>query len=92
MPGPHKIQGIGAGFIPDIYNEEFVDDVFRVKDDEAIEAARNTARENGMLIGISAGANVSAAIELAKVLGEGKTIVTVAPDGGEKYLSTGLYD
>ena len=92
MPGPHKIQGIGAGFIPDIYNEEFVDDVFRVKDDEAIEAARNTARENGMLIGISAGANVSAAIELAKVLGEGKTIVTVAPDVVEKYLSTGLYD
>lgn len=92
MPGSHKIQGIGAGFIPDIYKKKFVDNVFRVKDEDAIEAARNTARENGILVGISSGANVSAAIELAKVLGEGKTVVTVAPDGGEKYLSTGLYD
>lgn len=91
-PGSHGIQGIGAGFIPDIYNEEFVNHVFRVKDEEAIEAARNVARHNGILIGISSGANIAAALELAKVLGKGKVIVTVAPDGGEKYLSTGLYN
>lgn len=91
-PGAHKIQGIGAGFIPDIYNEKFVDDVFRVKDEDAIEMARNTARENGILVGVSSGANIYAAMNLAKALGEDKVVVTVAPDGGEKYLSTGLYE
>lgn len=90
-PCSHGIQGIGAGFIPDLYNEKIVDHVFKVKDEEAIEAARKTARDNGILVGISSGANIFAALELAKVLGKGKVIVTVAPDGGEKYLSTGLY-
>ncbi len=92
QPGPHKIQGIGAGFIPDIYNKEVVDSIVQVKDEDAFEAARLVAKEEGILIGISSGANVYAAIQLAKELGKGKTIVTVAPDGGEKYLSMGLYE
>ncbi|ERI92625.1 cysteine synthase A [Clostridiales bacterium oral taxon 876 str. F0540] len=92
QPGPHKIQGIGAGFIPEIYNKEFVDKVFTASEEEAFEAARLVAKEEGILIGISSGANVAIAIKLAKELGEGKKIVTIAPDGGEKYLSMGLYE
>ncbi|MFL0268487.1 cysteine synthase A [Candidatus Clostridium radicumherbarum] len=92
QPGSHKIQGIGAGFIPDIYNIEVVDKVLTVTEEEAFEAARLVAREEGILIGISSGANVAVAIKLAKELGKGKKIVTVAPDGGEKYISMGLYD
>jgi len=92
QPGPHKIQGIGAGFIPDIYNKEVVDKVLTVTEEEAFEAARLVAREEGILIGISSGANVAVAIKLAKELGKGKKIVTVAPDGGEKYISMGLYE
>ncbi|MBL4936764.1 cysteine synthase A [Clostridium sp. YIM B02515] len=92
QPGPHKIQGIGAGFIPEIYNKEFVDKVFTASEEEAFEAARLVAKEEGILIGISSGANVAIAIKLAKELGAGKKIVTIAPDGGEKYLSMGLYE
>jgi len=92
QPGPHKIQGIGAGFIPEIYNKEFVDKVFTASEEEAFEAARLVAKEEGVLIGISSGANVAIAIKLAKELGAGKKIVTIAPDGGEKYLSMGLYE
>lgn len=92
QPGPHKIQGIGAGFIPDIYNKSVVDSIIQVTDEEAFEAARLVAREEGMLIGISSGANVFVAMNLAKEFGKGKKIVTVAPDGGEKYLSMGLYE
>lgn len=92
QPGPHKIQGIGAGFIPDIYNKEVVDKVITASDEEAFEAARMIAREEGILIGISSGANVAIAIKLAKELGKGKKVVTVAPDGGEKYISMGLFD
>ena len=92
QPGPHKIQGIGAGFIPDIYNKDVVDEILQVTDEEAFEAARLVAREEGMLIGISSGANIHIALKLAKELGKGKTIVTVAPDGGEKYISMGLYE
>lgn len=92
QPGPHKIQGIGAGFIPDIYAKEVVDGIYTATEEESFEAARLIAREEGILIGISSGANVAIAIKLAKELGKGKKIVTIAPDGGEKYLSMGLYE
>ncbi len=88
---PHKIQGIGAGFIPDIYKKEFVDEVITVSDEEAFEYARLMGREEGVLVGISSGANIAIAIKIAKKLGKDKKVVTVAPDGGEKYLSMGLY-
>jgi cysteine synthase A len=92
QPGPHKIQGIGAGFIPDIYTKEVVDRVITASEEEAFEAARLVARQEGILIGISSGANVAIALKLAKELGKGKKIVTLAPDGGEKYISMGLYE
>jgi cysteine synthase A len=90
--GPHKIQGIGAGFIPDIYKRELVNKVITISDEEAFEYARRMGKEEGILVGISSGANIAAAIKLAKELGKGKKVVTVAPDGGEKYLSMGLYE
>lgn len=90
--GPHKIQGIGAGFIPDIYKGELVDKVITVSDEEAFEYARKMGKYEGILVGISSGANIAAAIKIAKEIGKGKKVVTVAPDGGEKYLSMGLYD
>lgn len=92
QPGPHKIQGIGAGFIPDIYDKEIVDEVMKITDEEAFEYARLMGKEEGVLVGISSGANIAAAVKIAKQLGKGKKVVTVAPDGGEKYLSMGLYD
>ncbi|MBC2581517.1 cysteine synthase A [Clostridium sp. DJ247] len=92
QPAPHKIQGIGAGFIPDIYKKEVVDKVLTITDEEAFEFARRVGKEEGILIGISSGANIAAAIKVAKELGKGKRVVTVAPDGGEKYLSMGLYE
>ncbi len=90
-PGKHKIQGIGAGFIPEIVKPHLIDEVVRVADEEAFEAARKTAAMEGLLLGISSGANIAAAIRIAKELGEGKKVLTVSPDGGEKYLSTDLY-
>ncbi|MHC6178475.1 cysteine synthase A [Clostridium sp. JNZ X4-2] len=90
--GPHKIQGIGAGFVPDIYKSELVDEIITIADEEAFKYARLMGKEEGILVGISSGANISAAIQVAKKLGKGKKVVTVAPDGGEKYLSMGLYD
>lgn len=90
-PGKHKIQGIGAGFIPEILKTHLIDEVVRVEDEEAFEAARKTASMEGLLLGISSGANIAAAIRVAKELGEGRKVLTVSPDGGEKYLSTDLY-
>lgn len=91
-PGPHKIQGIGAGFIPGIYNPEVVDEVFQVSNDEAIRTGRELAAREGLLAGISSGAAVYAATQLAlRPENEGKTIVTLLPDTGERYLSTLLY-
>ena len=91
-PGPHKIQGIGAGFTPDIYDASVVDEIIKVTDEEAFDIAKRMAKEEGILVGISTGANIAAAIKIAKKLGKGKKVVTVAPDGGEKYISMGIYD
>ncbi|MDU1321481.1 MAG: cysteine synthase A [Clostridium botulinum] len=89
---PHKIQGIGAGFVPEVYEKDVVDEVMTITDEESYEYARRFGTEEGILVGISSGANIAAAIKIAKKLGKGKKVVTVAPDGGEKYISTGLYD
>ena len=90
--GAHKIQGIGAGFIPKNYKQEYVDRVVAVKDEDAIKTAANFANKEGVLIGISSGAAVYAAIEIAKKLGKGKKVLAIAPDGGEKYISMGIYE
>ncbi len=90
--GPHKIQGIGAGFVPDIMNLDIIDDVVKVENDNAFEKARELCRQEGILAGISSGANVWAAIEVAKNAGAGKTVLTVLPDTGERYLSTPLFN
>jgi cysteine synthase len=90
--GPHKIQGIGAGFIPDILNLKVIDEVIQVTDDDSFETARQLARQEGMLCGISCGAAMWAALQVAKrAENAGKTIVVVLPDLGERYLSTALY-
>lgn len=91
-PGPHKIQGIGAGFVPKTFHPGVVDEILQVKNDEAIRTSRELARAEGLLVGISSGAAVYAATELAKrPENEGKTIVVLLPDTGERYLSTLLY-
>ena len=90
--GPHKIQGIGAGFIPRTYNSDFVDEVFDVENDDAILAGRQLAQQEGLLVGISSGAAAFAATEIAKrPENKGKKIVVLLPDTGERYLSTVLY-
>ena len=90
--GPHKIQGIGAGFVPQTYSSEFIDEVFDVENDDAIRAGRQIARQEGLLVGISAGAALYAAAEVAKrPENKGKKVVVLLPDTGERYLSTVLY-
>lgn len=91
-PGSHKIQGIGAGFIPSIYNGEYVDEIIPVSDQDAMNTAVEFARKEGILIGISSGAALFAAIQVAKKLGKGKKVLAIAPDGGEKYISMGIYE
>ncbi len=92
-PGPHKIQGIGPGFVPEVLDRSVVDEVIRVSADDATSTARELARREGILGGVSAGANVRAALEVARrPENEGKTIVTVICDTGERYLSTWLYE
>jgi cysteine synthase len=87
-PGPHKIQGIGAGFVPEVLNRDVIDEVLPVEDEVAIETARLTATREGLLVGISAGAAISAAMDLAaRREMTGKRIVAIAPDGGERYMS-----
>jgi cysteine synthase A len=92
-PGRHRIQGIGAGFIPDVLNRDIIDEVIRVNEESAIETARRLAREEGIIAGISSGAAVYAGIEVAKrEENKGKIIVVILPDTGERYLSTDLYE
>lgn len=90
--GKHKIQGISAGFIPATLDQQIYDGVIEVASDDAIKTAQEVGRREGISLGISAGANVYGALQLAKQLGSGKKVVTVAPDGGDRYLSTELYD
>ncbi|MHD0398600.1 cysteine synthase A [Staphylococcus simulans] len=90
-PGPHKLQGLGAGFIPETLDTNIYDEVIKVGNEIAMETSRKVAKEEGILAGISSGAAIHAAIEKAKELGEGKTVVTVLPSNGERYLSTPLY-
>ena len=91
-PGPHKIQGIGAGFVPDVLRMDILDEIIPVENDAAFETSRDVARTDGVLVGISSGAALSAATELAKrPENEGKMIVVLLPDTGERYLSTSLF-
>ncbi|NQD68157.1 cysteine synthase A [Bacillus haikouensis] len=90
-PGPHKIQGIGAGFVPDILNTSIYDEVIQVRNEEAFDYARRAAKEEGILGGISSGAAIYAALKVAKELGKGKKVLAVIPSNGERYLSTPLY-
>jgi cysteine synthase A len=90
-PGPHKIQGIGAGFIPEVLNTKIIDKIITVANEDAMETGRRVAKEEGILVGISAGAAIWAALKQAQVLGEGKNVVVVTPDTGERYLSTELF-
>lgn len=90
--GPHKIQGISAGFIPENLDTKSYDEIIRVKGEDAILTARHLGGKEGFLVGISSGAAIYAALEVAKKLGKGKKVLAIAPDNGERYLSTALYD
>ncbi|HLU21320.1 cysteine synthase A [Lederbergia graminis] len=91
-PGPHKLQGIGAGFVPKVLNTEVYDEVITIKNEEAFETSRRSAKEEGVLGGISAGAAIAAALKVAERLGKGKRVLAILPDNGERYLSTALYN
>ena len=91
-PGPHKIQGIGAGFVPKVYDSEVIDEVYKVRNEDAFETSREVARLEGLLVGISSGASLFAATQIAKRREyAGKNVVVLLPDTGERYLSTDLY-
>lgn len=93
VPGPHKIQGIGAGFVPEVLNTQIYDEIIKVENEQAIETSRSLATDEGLLVGISAGANVFAANKIAqREENKGKIIVTILCDTGERYLSSGLYN
>jgi cysteine synthase A len=91
-PGPHAIQGIGAGFVPAVFDRKYVDEIVRVKNGEAFDAAREAARSEGLLVGISSGAALFAAVQIAaRPEYAGKNIVAILPDTGERYLSSPLF-
>jgi len=90
-PASHLIQGIGSGFVPSLVNMDFIDEVIKVKSNDAVAMTRRLMKEEGLMVGISSGANVLAALEVAQRLGKGKTIVTILPDRGERYLSMDLF-
>ncbi|MFD2761425.1 cysteine synthase A [Lentibacillus juripiscarius] len=90
-PGPHKIQGLGAGFVPETLDTSIYDEVIRISNEESFETSREVARLEGVLGGISSGAAVAAAKKVAKTLGKGKKVLAIIPDNGERYLSTPLY-
>jgi cysteine synthase A len=90
-PSPHKIQGIGAGFVPEILNRELVDEIIQVKNEEALETAKSLAREEGVLAGISSGANMFAALEVARRVEKNQLVLVILPDTGERYISTELF-
>ena len=92
VAGKHKIQGISAGFVPEVLDRQIYDGIIEVPSDEAVKTAREVAHKEGFLPGISAGANIYGAIEIARKLGKGKKVVTVSPDGGDRYLSTELFN
>ena len=91
IPGKHKIQGIGAGFIPKNLDLSIIDEIIKISDEEAFIFCKELSLKNGLFLGISSGANIAAAYKVAKKLGKGKKVVTVSPDGAEKYLSTDLF-
>jgi cysteine synthase A len=91
-PGPHKVEGIGVSFVPKAFNREVCDAVIMVSDDDAFATVRDLARKEGVLGGSSSGANVFAAMQVAKRLGPGKRVVTVIPDAAERYLSKNIFD
>ena len=91
-PGPHKIQGIGAGFVPEVLDTTVYQKVAAVSSEDALETARLMGPKEGILVGISAGAAITAAIDLAVELGAGKRVLALVPDNGERYLSTALYE
>lgn len=90
-PGPHKIQGIGAGFVPAVFNKTIMDQLIQISNEDAMDTARRLPREEGLLVGISSGAAICAALQVAETLGQGKNVVVLAPDTGERYLSTELF-
>jgi len=92
QPGPHPIQGIGAGFVPSILNTDVYDGIIKVNQDDAADMTRRLAQEEGMLVGISSGAACWAALQVAKQLGKGSRVVTVLPDVGERYMTMGIFD
>ncbi len=91
QPGSHKIQGIGAGFVPSIYNQDVVDDVRQASNDEAFSMAIRLAKEEGIFCGISSGANMHVALQIAREAGQGKNVLVILPDTGERYISTDLF-
>ena len=90
-PGPHEIQGIGAGFIPEVLNKEIIDDVLTISDQQAKTTARSMAKKEGLLVGVSSGAAIAASLQIAGKSSEDSVIVTIAPDSGERYLTTDLF-
>ncbi len=90
-PGPHKIQGIGAGFVPSILDRSLIDDILTIKQQDALNFVKEVYLKEGLFLGISSAANILAALVVAKKLGKGKTVVTIAPDGGEKYLTNDVF-